>query len=348
VLLGSARGLGSVVPFVVEEQIAKPVSRLVLVGIALLVGAGGGALFALWTLPTIAGFIGVAITLRVMLRRAPTEAAGSVLSVRGFWSFAGPRAFASAFEISSVWIGVVFLSALATSADAGVYTAASRYVTVGTMVMLAVRLALGPELSRLLGRGATREAEIIHQRCTSAIIVLSWPIFLFGAVFAPAVLHVFGGGFSRGSNALLVLALCNLVNLGVGNAQSVLLMVGRSSLNMWNTGAALLAQVVLGIILIPHIGVMGAAIGAGAGAVVDNVLSAIQVRRVVGLRTVTRSYVMAVSVSVAVFGGVAGVGRLALGTSISAAVVVGVICVLIYGLVLYVMRGEFVPSGPES
>jgi O-antigen/teichoic acid export membrane protein len=211
-------------------------------------------------------------------------------------------------------------------------------VAVGGMAMLAIRLAVAPELSRLLAAGRIGAAERIHRQCTVWIVLSSWPIFLFGAVFAPAVLTIFGGGFRRGATALMILALANLVNLAVGNAQTVLLMVGRSSLNMLNTGAALVCQVGLGVALIPHFGVTGAAIGAGAGTVVDNVLSAIQVRRTVGIRTIYPPYIWALFAATACFVGVALTGRALVGTSIVAAVCVGLVCCAAYAVVLGALR----------
>jgi len=346
VLLGATRGLRTVMPFVGVEQIGKPALRVILVGLVIAVGAGGTAAYAAWSVPVLLGLLVAIAAVRTALRGTgtSTERPGG----RAFWAFSAPRALASSFEIVSVWIGVLLLSAMRSSADAGIFTAAGRYVTVGGMAMLAIRLAVAPELSRLLGAGRIQDAERIHRQCTVWIVLSSWPIFLFGAVFAPAVLEVFGGGFRRGATALVILALANLLNLAVGNAQTVLLMVGRSSLNMINTGAALACQVGLGVALIPHLGLTGAAIGAGAGAIVDNGLSAIQVRRILGIHTVYRPYLLAIAASVGCFAGLALAGRAVLGTSIPAAVTAGVICCVAYAAVLGAFRRPLTLTGART
>lgn len=335
VLLGATRGLGTVVPFVGVEQIGKPLLRVAFVGAVVVLGGSGLAAFVGWIVPV---FVGLVVTAFALLRELRRPGPLWQEPTGDFWRFAAPRAVASSFEIVSVWIGVLLLSALSSSADAGVFTAAGRYVAVGGMAMLAIRLAVAPELSRLLAAGRIGEAERIHRQCTVWIVLSSWPIFLFGAVFAPAVLTLFGGGFRRGATALMILALANLVNLAVGNAQTVLLMVGRSSLNMLNTGAALLCQVGLGVALIPHFGVTGAAIGAGVGTVVDNVLSAVQVRQTVGIRTVYPPYIWALFAATACFVGVAVAGRALVGTSIVSAVCVGLVCCAAYAVVLGALR----------
>ncbi len=334
VLLGAARGLGTVKPFVSVEQVGKPVGRVVLVGLLLLLWKSPTGSVIGWCVPTLGGLIAAGW----VVRRAVKVGAGPVtatdnsedFSARAFWSFAAPRAIASAFEISAIWIGVVFLSAMSTSADAGVYTAVSRFVALGGMVMLAVRLAVASELSQLLSAGRREQAERLHQLCTTWIVASSWPIFLFGAVFAPALLSVFGGGYSTGASAVVVLSLANLVNLGVGNAQTVLLMVGKSSYNMINTGIALVTQLVLDIVLIPHLGALGAAIGVGAATVIDNLLSSYQVSRYVGIRTLSRAYLIMVGSSTLCFLGLALVGRMLLGSGLIAAAGVGVVCSLAY------------------
>jgi O-antigen/teichoic acid export membrane protein len=81
---------------------------------------------------------------------------------------------------------------------------------------------------------------------------------------------------------MTVLALAMLVNTGVGNVQSMLLMGGRSGLHLAAALAGLVVTVGLGLLLIPGHGATGAALAWAAGIVTENLGAAGFARLVVG------------------------------------------------------------------
>ncbi|MEE1940350.1 polysaccharide biosynthesis C-terminal domain-containing protein [Streptomyces sp. TRM 70361] len=319
VLLGATRGYGSVVPFVGVEQIGRPVLRVAIALPVALLAPGVVALSAAWLAPALPAAAVAWLALRRARAAHPGTPRTPPVTPGEFWSFAGPRALSSVFDIAAVWIGVVLLSALGTSAEAGVYTAIGRLVTAGTLLQLAVRLAVAAQLSRLLAGGRRPEAERLHQLSTRWIVLFSWPLFVYLAAFPRTVLSLFGEGFDEGAAGLVVLAAACAVNVGVGNAQTVILMAGRSVWNLAVAGAGFAVQLGLGIWLVPRYGVAGAAVAWGLAIVVDNVASALLVRHRLGFRTVDRGYLCAAAVAfAAVAPAVLGV-RLAGGDTVPAA-----------------------------
>ncbi|MGV4925668.1 oligosaccharide flippase family protein [Streptomyces sp. BHT-5-2] len=297
VLLGATRGYGSVVPFVGVEQIGKPVLRVLLAVPLVLLAPGVVTLSAAWLAPGVLGAAAAWLALRRALRSRPrspqhTTPAGE------FWSFAGPRAISSIFDIAAVWIGVILLSVLGTSAEAGVYTALGRLVTAGTLLQLAVRLAVAPQLGRLLADGDRAGAHRLHRLSTRWIALFSWPVFVLLAAFPRTVLALFGADFGPGAPGLVVLATASLVNVAVGNAQTALLMAGRSVPNLVVAGAAFAVQLCFGIWLVPRYGVLGAAVSFGLAIVVDNGASAWLVRRRLGFGAVDRGYLLAALITI--------------------------------------------------
>ncbi|MET9965371.1 polysaccharide biosynthesis C-terminal domain-containing protein, partial [Streptomyces sp. NPDC006356] len=209
---------------------------------------------------------------------------------QGFWAFAAPRAISSVFDISSVWIGVILLSSLASSEEAGVYAAVGRVVVAATLLQLAIRLAVAPEISRLLAVEETAQACHLHRISTRWIALFSWPLLILIASFPGTVLSFFGPEFAQGADALVVLSFASAINVGVGNAQTVLLMAGKSSWHLAVTGAAFGVQLGVGILAVPRYGVLGAALSWGAAIVVENLVAAAMVRRYPGFATVDRGY----------------------------------------------------------
>ena len=125
-----------------------------------------------------------------------------------------------------------------------------------------------------------------------------------------------------------------LINLGTGNVTVVLLMGGKSSWSAINAGAALVVNVGLNLLLLPHLGILGAAIAWGASIVVDNVTAMIELRWVLGLAPFGPGYWLVAAVTVGCFG-VTGIAvRAVLGETLPAlavALAIG-LCCLRHGL----------------
>ncbi|GAA4891855.1 oligosaccharide flippase family protein [Streptomyces coeruleoprunus] len=295
VLLGATQGCGTVVPFVGVEQIGKPVLRVLIAVPLVLIAPGVPGLAAAWLVPALAGAVVAWLAWR-RCRPGPeavTAPGAAAAAARGFWAFSAPRAISSVFDISAVWVGVILLSSLGTSEEAGIYTAVSRVIIAATLLQLAVRLAFAPEISRLLAVGEREEAAHLHRVSTCWIVVFSWPLLVFLASFPGTVLSLFGPEFARGADALVLLCVASAVNIGVGNAQTVLLMAGKSSWHLALTGIAFAVQLTVGVLAVPRWGVMGAALSWGAAIVVENLAAALLVRRHPGFTTVSRGYLAA-------------------------------------------------------
>ncbi len=267
-----------------------PIGRPVLVGAAALASAGVVLALAGWVLPML-----VAIGACLLAVRAPLglRTPGALRPAPGdwpvFWSYALPRAVSAAIDSGGMWVGVLLTAALATQADAGVFGGVGRYVLAGQLALQGLRVAIAPQLSRLLGAGDTGEAAAVHRQTTILAIALSWPVYLLLGLFAPAFLGLFGSEFVAGAGALAVLAAAMLVNVGLGTVQTVLLMSGRSRRHLLATSAGLTCTVGLGFWWIPAGGVTGAAAAWATGIVVENVLAALFAREVIGAAVLSRA-----------------------------------------------------------
>ena len=133
-------------------------------------------------------------------------------------------------------------------------------------------------------------------------MLASWPLYIIFAIFPAVILGIFGPRYTSGAAALAVLSLAMLVNLGTGNVTVVLLMGGKSSWSAINAGAALIVNIGLNLVLVPRIGILGAAIAWGASIVVDNVTAMIEVRWVLGIAPFGPGYGLAVMTTMGCFG----------------------------------------------
>ena len=267
---------------------------------------------------------------------APSTSIGAL--AKEFWAFSAPRGVAAAFQITIIWFDLLLLSHLRDATEVGIYGAASRAVTIGTFALQAIRLAIAPQISRLLARGDRAQAQTVYQTATWWLIVVSWPLFLSLAVFGPALLGVFGPGFDEGATALAILSMAMLVNLGTGNVTVVLLMGGKSSWNLLNTAVALVLNVGLNLVLIPRFGMEGAAIAWAVSIIVDNLMALTEVWLFLGMRPFGPGYLPAASAALGCFGLVGLAARGILGTTDGAFVAFVVVAVPSYAWVLWRLR----------
>ncbi|MFF5172933.1 lipopolysaccharide biosynthesis protein [Micromonospora sp. NPDC000089] len=335
VLLAAVRAVRPVTAVVGIQYVLVPLARPALLLAAVATGAGVLTGFAGWLLPVaLAVLAATALLVRPLGLTAGARLRPTGADWRTLWGFALPRAVSAAIDASGMWVGVLLTSALAGAAQSGVFAAAGRYALAGLLVMQGLRVAVAPQLSRLLGQGRAADAALVYRRVTIAVVVLSWPAYLLLAVFAPGFLSLFGDGFAAGAGPLAVLAGAMMVNSGVGIVQTMLLMSGNSRRHLQATLAGLALTVGLGVLLIPGHGALGAAYAWTAGVVAENVLAAVAARAAVGEPLLTRSVLLAAAGAGGVAGAVAaasallagrGVAGLALALAVLAAVAVGLL-----------------------
>jgi O-antigen/teichoic acid export membrane protein len=311
VVLAATRGFVTMRPTVLIERVGRSILQCGAVGLAL-VHPSLTRLTLAWALPySVATVAAVGWLLRLLhgvgagpansaagggaTRLVSMQPADDNISVfRELWSFSALRGVARIFAVALQRFDIVLVGALRGPADAAVYTAASRFLVIGTMAVQAIQQVMAPRMSQLLAAGAHDRATTLYQTATGWLVAVSWPLYLSFAVFAPWFLAVFGHGYRAGESVVVILCLAMLVACGCGSVDSVLLMGGRSSWSLLNSALAFATDVVIDLILVPRIGIVGAAIGWAAALLVGNLLPLAQVHYLMhmhpfgaGARTVT-------------------------------------------------------------
>jgi O-antigen/teichoic acid export membrane protein len=342
IALAGTRGFGSMRAFVAIDSISVPALKPTLILVAAIGGVTTTGLALGWAIPeALACVVSVLVLWRMVRRDRPSQGAapadeGSLAAA--FWRFSAPRGVAAAFQITIIWFDLLLLSHFRAASEVGVYGAASRAVTFGTFALQAIRLAIAPQISRLLARGDRTGAQTVYQTATWWLIVASWPVFLVFAVFGPLLLGVFGTGFDQGATALAILSVAMLVNLGTGNVTVVLLMGGKSSWNLVNTAIALALNIGLNLLLIPRYGIEGSAIAWAVSIIVDNVLALVEVWLFLGMRPFGRGYLPAAGTALVCIGGVGLAARAVFGPGAVGFVVFLVVALPLYAIAIWRRR----------
>ncbi|HEY2692406.1 MAG TPA: oligosaccharide flippase family protein [Streptosporangiaceae bacterium] len=310
-LLGATRGYRDMRPSVAINQISR--SLVQLAGVAMAATTARAALLApLWALPYLPAAAAAWIWLLRIRRHAadraprrpispelaspPTLAAsvtaGSTrltsghaysderlrnVNARSFWRFTAPRALAVTAQIIVQRIDIVLVAILRGPAEAAIYTAATRFLVVGQMGNVAISMAAQPQLTELFAMSARDRVNVMYQATTAWVILLLWPLYLLILINGQQFLGIFGHSYQAGDTVLVILSLSMLLSTACGQVDVVLITAGRSSWSLVNGLLAMVVNVGLDLILIPRLGIAGAALGWAAAITVANLMPLAQI-----------------------------------------------------------------------
>jgi O-antigen/teichoic acid export membrane protein len=331
-LLAATRGTGTMRPSALVEQIARPTLQLVLVLLAIQIGTG---VPLAWALPYLPAAVVAWFWLRRLLPppaeatpadESPTAAPGA----GRFWRFTGPRALTGVAQIALQRLDIILVAAILGPAEAAVYTAATRFLVLGQLVGQAFSQAVQPMLGAALAREDLPAGNRLYRTATCWLVLIAWPVYLTFALLAPAILDLFGPGYDSGAPVVVILTLVMLVATGCGMVDTVLNMAGRTTWNLANVLLALGVNVAANLLLIPRLGIEGAAIAWAAAILTNNLLPLAQVGWALRMHPFGRGTLTAMGLATACFGVLPGSTYLLSGNLVwvAAAVALGMLVYL--------------------
>lgn len=190
-------------------------------------------------------------------------------------------------------------------------------------------------------------------RLVSTMTLLTFPAGVgMSAVAQPLILLAFGPGWEQAVPVMQVLGIPLCLTVFGMVAQTLFLAQGHMKASLAITAAATVLRLALLALLIPRLGLLGAALAAGAGIAVEQIVSAAWAMRRLGLsgprdlapqiwRITAATALMAVALSQSRLGWCEmGLGQMALAIALGAVVYVGALAGL------WLLAGR--PAGPEA
>ncbi len=178
------------------------------------------------------------------------------LSVFSFWIF-----LTSSGSLIFSYTDTILISVFMNAADIGIYRTALQLASVGSFTTLAFQTVLYPKISSWAVEGKITEIENSFVRACTYSLFLAVPTCVGGWILGERLLfYLYGDSFTAGTVPLFFLLLVQIVN--------IFMFLGTMSLNALDhpkdafavTLVASLANIILNLILIPVMGITGAAI----------------------------------------------------------------------------------------
>ena len=172
----------------------------------------------------------------------------------------------------------------------GIYVLASTLSSFIPMILQSVNQIFAPVIADLHAQGRRDVLQKLFQTLTKWVLGLTFPLACVMIVFASRLMRIFGPDFESGWPVLVIGAVGQLVNCGVGSVGFLLLMSGNQKRLIKVQFAMTVVSVVTNLSLIPTLGLVGAALASAGVNVGGNLWNLYEVRKALGISPYNRSY----------------------------------------------------------
>ena len=282
--MAGTRAFGRMRPTVLVDKIGRPVAQPLLVLLVSLTSAELLGLALAWAAPfVVAAFASAWLFRRLLDRRGTlqhTEPTRSHRELRReFWQFTWPRSITRISQMAIQRMDIILVAALRSPQEAAIYTAATRFVALGQFGTQAIQQVVQPKFTALLANDEHQSLKDVYQISTAWSLVVAWPMYVVVGATPLIYLGLFGQEYADEGVAVVVLmSLAMLFAVATGPVDTLLLMSGRSALSLANSLGALAIDIGLCLLLIPRMGITGAALAWAIAVSTRALLALIQVR----------------------------------------------------------------------
>lgn len=253
------QGFRQLQPKITAMQVVSPLLLLLLtLGFRYLMGEEAALLFP-YALSAAGTFFWISRHLSRITGTMPRDILSSRPD-RAMLSYALPFMAVSFLGMTTHWLDIVMLGMFTDTATVGMYHPAARTAGIIRAVFLAFSGIAAPMIAELHAGTQTGEIERIFRMVTRWTVSIVIPAVILFMLLPGTVLGVFGPRFVPAGTALVLLSGSSFLQAAFGLAATVLAMTGHARLSLFNALGALVLQAALNFLLIPLIGVNGAAL----------------------------------------------------------------------------------------
>ncbi|MCK8061286.1 MULTISPECIES: polysaccharide biosynthesis C-terminal domain-containing protein [unclassified Fusibacter] len=178
------------------------------------------------------------------------------------------------------YIDIVMIEAMMTKADVGLYKVATELAQLPSFFLRIVNTVFPPLVSKLYHEGNLPEVRRLYERITRYLFVLSSITILIILLLWKPILSLYGVEYLVAKNVLIYRGIGQLVNASVGSVWYIVLMTGHQKIRLISILASALINITLNYLLIPPMGIDGAALASMASTVFINIIGFFVVKKI--------------------------------------------------------------------
>ena len=210
-----------------------------------------------------------------------------------------PMFLANIFNQSQKWGDTLFLGILGTSTDVGIYYVGLRIAAFVSIPANAINKIFTPIAGRLIGEEKHDELNELYKLVTRIIFIFG--SLIFGCIFfmKTFLISFFGHGYESSATVILIILISEAIDFGVGAAGQLITMSGGGRLNTVNAVITITINILSSVLLIPHYGIMGAAISNALTNISKQLLGVIELMLIFKLSPFNTKYFIIIGLFIA-------------------------------------------------
>lgn len=196
-----------------------------------------------------------------------------------------PMFLTSSMVLVLDWTDTIMLGIFSGMESVGEYSVVLRLALITSFALTSVNTIILPKFSEMYWSNNTAGLRRVIGFANRLAFWTSVPFILLVALFSEQLLSLFGRQFSVGTASLIILCFGQCVNSATGNVISLLNMTGHQKKSRNILMGSALMNIVGNMLLIPSLGIMGAAISTTASIIVRDVCATYCANQIFGFST---------------------------------------------------------------
>lgn len=175
--------------------------------------------------------------------------------------FSTPLGLHDSIQYLVIKLEIFILAYFVTATELGIYALAVELAFIIKKFRQMFDPILIPVISEMHGQGEMQRVQDNVVRVIRWVLTLSILYVGAMALFGQHILLIFGKTFTQGSLILILLCVAQLINANTGLFDLVMMVSGRTKINLLNACILLVIQTGFYLWLVPRLGLLGAALG---------------------------------------------------------------------------------------
>lgn len=184
----------------------------------------------------------------------------------------------------------VMLGIYLNAREVGIYSVATALVAFVSIFLQSINQIFAPTIAELHASGQKELLLRLYQTLTKWVFGLTLPLAFVIMIFSRPLMEIFGREFGEGWPVLVIATLGQLMNCGVGSVGQLLLMSGQQKRMARAQAIAAFVGLAINWLLIPRLGLIGAAVAAATANTLLNGLWLWYVNHTLALHPSRRGY----------------------------------------------------------
>jgi len=201
-------------------------------------------------------------------------------SIKNILFFSIPLLFSGLLHLLMLKTDLIMIGYFLGEKNVGIYSIAMRTAILGSFFLGSVGMIFAPKISELFHDNRIKELTKIYQALTKWTTYINLIFFSIIVLFSRSIMRIFGDEYIVGATALILIGIGQFANSAAGSAGEMIVMTGRSKIDFYINLFSMVVNVLLNFLLIPVLGIEGAAIASLAGFSIANITRVIFVYKV--------------------------------------------------------------------